>query len=266
MTTTTANARIDNNLNYVRFDVGHYLYVCHKNTLSKYSNSTLAKYVAPEFDRRQSSNDYIVIDRDGKHFGAILNFMRDEESLTLNDWSINDLTDLMREADYYCLTKLVELCEIQFEIREKSENEPQSYQIPSSGRLEIIFGWNIMNEILKNSKKPVILVSYKFMRKFSIENWIEELMRMCNYNMYRVYCYYNKSDQPEMLPYVKLDNFIITLFDPEDSKFRYTITAPEYEKFRSKRAYFKCKIYKLWFILQNVCLPPELSIYSPSKV
>jgi hypothetical protein len=70
-------------LDYVRFDVGHYLHVCHRNTIEKYPNSSLINYIKPEFDKRKSEADYIIMDRDGKHFGTILNFMRDSRSVHL---------------------------------------------------------------------------------------------------------------------------------------------------------------------------------------
>lgn len=241
-------------LNYVRFDVGHYLHVCHKSTVNKFADSVLAKLVSPEFDNRESELDYIVIDRDGKHFATILNFMRDESSLNLTDWTDNDVTDLMREADFYGLTSLLELCEQQFKSREsqtrrdQEQANQQAFVVPAEKRLEIIYGLDIMKEVLAVSQRPVIVISYRSMRKFHIDSWIEELMKLCDHSKYKVYCFSSKSGELCDRP---LSEFIMSLFDPDENKFIKTILAPADDKFRARRAHYKCKIFKFWFMIQN---------------
>lgn len=251
------------NLNYVRFDVGHYLYVCHKSTIEKFQDSALAKYVAPEFDRRQSGMDYIVIDRDGKHFGTILNYMRDQSSLSLNDWNENDLTDLMREADFYCLTDLVELCERQFESRESNKRKQEegshearerSFNIPPNSKLEVVFGHLVMKALLASSKKQTLVISYQNMRKFHIDSWIEELVKLCDHGKFNVYCFADRGDENISCdrggPLTSKD-FIVALYDPLEGRFSLWLSAPTSDKFRARRAHYKCKIFKFWFLVQN---------------
>ncbi|ULU08589.1 hypothetical protein L3Y34_019651 [Caenorhabditis briggsae] len=50
----------------------------------------------------------IFIDRDPKHFRVILNFMRDGD-VDLQKYS-EDVTEIQKEAEYYLLVGLVELC------------------------------------------------------------------------------------------------------------------------------------------------------------
>lgn len=243
---------MSNSLNYVRFDVGHHLYVTHRDTIQKFKDSVLAKYIAPEFDKRQSQNDYIVIDRDGKHFGSILNFMRDPSSLHLEDWTSNDLTDLMREADFYCLSELVELCDLELGSRKLTvdrESHTRPHVVPSNHKLEIIFGYEMIKNLLASSAKSTIVISYQSMRKFQIDSWFAELIKLCDYNKYNVYCFADRGENE--ICDKALRNFILSLYDSKEGRFSHTINAPEYDKFRARRAHYKCKIFKAWFLIQN---------------
>ena len=48
---------------------------------------------------------FCLIDRNGKHFGSILSFLRDG-SITLPE-SRRELNELLQEAKYYCVQELV---------------------------------------------------------------------------------------------------------------------------------------------------------------
>lgn len=52
---------------------------------------------------------WILIDRCGKHFGAILNFLRDGV-VPLPD-TAKEMAELMAEAKYYCISELSESCD-----------------------------------------------------------------------------------------------------------------------------------------------------------
>lgn len=247
-------------LNYVRFDVGHYLYVCHRTTIDKYPESVLARHISPEFDTRKSGDDYIVIDRDGKHFGSILNYMRDDRSLDLDEWSDSNLTDLMREADFYCLTQLVELCESQFEQRDNrnkgilEDQGLRDFEIPADSKIETVYGIPIVRKLLASSKKQTIVVSQHNMRKFHIDSWVEELVRLCDHSRFNVYCFADKSDAPilcDKSPPLTLRDFIVSIYNPSAENFTLWVSAPAYDKFRSRRSHYKCKIFKFWFVVQN---------------
>ena len=55
------------------------------------------------------SEGWILIDRCGKHFGTILNFLRDGD-VPLPD-NRREVLELQAEAKYYCMEELSELCE-----------------------------------------------------------------------------------------------------------------------------------------------------------
>lgn len=101
-------------MDYVRLDVGGQLFTTSKQTLNRYPDTFLATLVSPEHDKRETELDFIPIDRDGKHFGAVLTFLRD--SLDLSDWSSTDLTELAGEADFYGLTELKSRIDTQLEV------------------------------------------------------------------------------------------------------------------------------------------------------
>ena len=87
-----------------------------------------------------------MIDRCGKHFGTILNFLRDG-SVPLPD-NVKDITQLLAEAKYYCIEELVKSCE-QALLRKEREAEPvcKVALITSQKEEEILLG---------NTTKPVV--------------------------------------------------------------------------------------------------------------
>lgn len=52
---------------------------------------------------------WILIDRNGTHFGTIMNYLRDG-TVVLPD-SQKGIAELLAEAKYYCITELAESCE-----------------------------------------------------------------------------------------------------------------------------------------------------------
>ena len=54
---------------------------------------------------------WILIDRCGKNFGLILNFLRDGTVALPSESRREDLMEILTEAKYYCIQQLVELCE-----------------------------------------------------------------------------------------------------------------------------------------------------------
>jgi len=144
---------LGNKMNYVRFDVGSTLHLCHRDTLLMFPNSALAKYIAPEFDLRESESDFILIDRDGKHFGAILNWMRDPSSLDLNLWPATSLVELKSEADFYGLTELLEKVKLNLQ-RKTTKN----YKVPKGRQFRILTRAEDVRGFLKQSQKPTFLL------------------------------------------------------------------------------------------------------------
>lgn len=65
---------------------------------------------------------WILIDRCGKHFGTILNFLRDG-SVSLPE-SSREIAELQAEAKYYLIEELAESCVKALQKKERGEHEP----------------------------------------------------------------------------------------------------------------------------------------------
>lgn len=244
-----------NNLNYIRFDVGHHLYTCHKNTiLAGGQDSILAKLIAPEFDKRNSNLDYIIIDRDGKHFGTILNYLRDSRSLNLSAYSDIELDELTREVDYYCILDLLTLCEnesidrIAMKCKEIDINNRTTI-VSEKSKLEIIYGDSTMIRLMSASIRKVIVISYKSLRRFHIDSWFEELIRLfCDFSKNVVYGF---SALQGETPSRALTDFIVLFYDPKEDVIIKRVKAPNEQKFKAERDRYKSRIFKHWFANQT---------------
>jgi hypothetical protein len=133
---------------HIRFDVGHYIYVCDKDLILKHSESMLARLVANSEEIGEL--EYYNIDRDGRHFKLILDFMRDEASLKL---SIDRRTLLMisEEAKFYCLDRLVQLCDDELLNRDRS----------TISCIKTFEKNEHLENYVKNTRNLILLLSYK---------------------------------------------------------------------------------------------------------
>lgn len=87
-----------------------------------------------------------MVDRCGKHFGTILNFLRDG-SVPLPD-STREMAELLAEAKYYCISELAESCE-QALLRKEREAEPIC-------RVPLITSQKEEQLLISNTTKPVV--------------------------------------------------------------------------------------------------------------
>lgn len=73
---------------------------------------------------------YILIDRCGKHFELVLNYLRDEDTqgvlLNLDDKSDLELYEILKEAKFYCVQSLVSLVEQKI-LNNKQMSTPEPY-------------------------------------------------------------------------------------------------------------------------------------------
>jgi len=93
---------------YVKLNVGGSLHYTTIGTLTKHDNMLRAMF-SGRMEVLTDAEGWILIDRCGKHFGSILNFLRDED-VPLPD-SRREILELQAEAKYYCIEELNELCE-----------------------------------------------------------------------------------------------------------------------------------------------------------
>ncbi|CAI9615907.1 unnamed protein product [Staurois parvus] len=93
---------------------------------------------------------WILIDRCGKHFGTILNYLRDDTiALPKNR---HEIKELMAEAKYYLIQGLVDKC--QAALQDKNESYEAVCNIP------IITSPKEEEKLIESSAKPVVKLLY----------------------------------------------------------------------------------------------------------
>ena len=93
---------------YVKLNVGGSLHYTTIGTLTKGDNMLRAMF-SGRMEVLTDTEGWILIDRCGKHFGTILNFLRDG-NVPLPE-TRTELSELRAEAKYFCVDELAEACE-----------------------------------------------------------------------------------------------------------------------------------------------------------
>lgn len=130
---------------YVKLNIGGSLHYTTLSTLQKYDTMLRAMF-SGRMEVLTDSEGWILIDRCGKHFGTILNFLRDG-SVPLPE-STKEMAELLAEAKYYCISELVESCE-QALLRKERETEPIC-------RVPLITSQREEQLLISNTTKPVV--------------------------------------------------------------------------------------------------------------
>jgi hypothetical protein len=91
----------------ITLNVGGVLYTTTTFTLQKYPDSMLGALISGKFQTTLDTNGHIFIDRDGRAFRHILNFLRTSALCIPSDFTELDL--LHAEADFYQIEPLVNL-------------------------------------------------------------------------------------------------------------------------------------------------------------
>ena len=101
----------------IKLNVGGQLFQTTLDTLTKDPNSLFPLMFSGKFDLKKDDNGAYFIDRDGKYFRHILNFLRIGQFLGKN--IIEDIREeLAAEADFYQIQGLTELLNPTFEVDE----------------------------------------------------------------------------------------------------------------------------------------------------
>ncbi|KRZ17287.1 BTB/POZ domain-containing adapter for CUL3-mediated RhoA degradation protein 3 [Trichinella zimbabwensis] len=112
---------------YVKLNVGGWLYYTTIGTLTK-EDSMLRAMFSGRMDVLTDQDGWVLIDRCGKNFDVILNYLRDG-SVALP--ACNAFVEqIMAEATYYCLQGLVRICQNWFESCQWSEEEVKTCRVP----------------------------------------------------------------------------------------------------------------------------------------
>ncbi|XP_020277623.1 BTB/POZ domain-containing adapter for CUL3-mediated RhoA degradation protein 3 [Pseudomyrmex gracilis] len=130
---------------YVKLNVGGSLHYTTIGTLQK-QDTMLRAMFSGRMEVLTDSEGWILIDRCGKHFGTILNFLRDG-SVPLPD-NTRDMAELLAEAKYYCISELVESCEHALLYKDR-ESEPIC-------RVPLIASQKEEQLLINSTNKPVV--------------------------------------------------------------------------------------------------------------
>jgi len=85
----------------VKLDIGGRYYSSTVETLTSIPDSLLAKIVLGDVPTERTSDNRIFIDRDGRHFRYILNFLRDPENFSIRIKDKAVLEEVKKEAAFY---------------------------------------------------------------------------------------------------------------------------------------------------------------------
>lgn len=130
---------------YVKLNVGGALHYTTMQTLTKHDNMLRAMF-SGRMEVLTDSEGWILIDRPGRHFGKILNYLRDSD-VPLPE-SSREIMELMAEAKYYCIKSLVDLCQHALR-RKETELDPIC-------RVPLITSQKEEQELIKSTTKPVV--------------------------------------------------------------------------------------------------------------
>jgi len=135
---------------YVKLNVGGSLHYTTIGTLTKHDNMLRAMF-SGRMEVLTDAEGWILIDRCGKHFGSILNFLRDGD-VPLPD-NRREILELQAEAKYYCIDELNEHCEKAVK-NMKKDNLPEVEPIC---RVPLITSLKEEQALIQaNSMKPVV--------------------------------------------------------------------------------------------------------------
>ncbi|XP_053120923.1 BTB/POZ domain-containing adapter for CUL3-mediated RhoA degradation protein 1 isoform X1 [Hemicordylus capensis] len=130
---------------YVKLNVGGSLHYTTVQTLTK-QDTMLKAMFSGRMEVLTDSEGWILIDRSGRHFGTILNYLRDG-SVSLPE-SQRELEEVLSEARYYLIQGLAEDC--QLALQQKSEAYDPLCHIP------MVTSPKEEQQIISSCSKPVV--------------------------------------------------------------------------------------------------------------
>ena len=92
----------------VNLNIGGQHFTTTRQTLTKDPNSYFAAMFSGRFPLKRSEDGTILIDRDGKHFRLILNYLRDGKLSLPEEATCTDLEDIEAEATYYQIQGIID--------------------------------------------------------------------------------------------------------------------------------------------------------------
>lgn len=143
---------------FIKLNVGGSLFYTTLGTLTKRADSMLRAMFSGRMDVRTDSDGWVLIDRCGKHFGKILNYLRDGVIPLPEDKT--ELKDLYTEAKYFCLRELS--AGIEEELKKKGDD------VVPRCRVTLVTNPNEERMLIAKTEKPVIkLICSRSNNKYS---------------------------------------------------------------------------------------------------
>ncbi|GMS88233.1 hypothetical protein PENTCL1PPCAC_10408 [Pristionchus entomophagus] len=133
---------------YVKLNVGGTLFHTTIDTLSKH-DSMLRAMFSGRVPVVKDEDGWVLIDRSGKHFAAILDFLRDG-SIPIPDCRV-EVEQIKREAQYYCLQDLIVQCQTWLDAHPRFDLE-----MPLIHRVPTVYTRQDAEALIKQSNRPVI--------------------------------------------------------------------------------------------------------------
>jgi len=130
---------------YVKLNIGGSLHYTTIGTLTKHDTMLRAMF-SGRMEVLTDSEGWILIDRCGKHFGAILNFLRD--GIVPLPETCKEMAELLAESKYYCISELSAACE-QALLKKEREAEPIC-------RVPLITSQKEEQLLINSTSKPVV--------------------------------------------------------------------------------------------------------------
>uniref|UniRef100_A0A8C5S5U7 BTB/POZ domain-containing adapter for CUL3-mediated RhoA degradation protein 2 n=1 Tax=Laticauda laticaudata TaxID=8630 RepID=A0A8C5S5U7_LATLA len=134
---------------YVRLNVGGSLYYTTVQVLTRHDTMLKAMF-SGRMEVLSDKEGWILIDRCGKHFGTILNYLRDNTVILPKNRQ--EIKELMAEAKYYLIQGLVDLC--QAALQDKKETYYPICNIP------VITSPKEEERLIESAMKPVVKLLY----------------------------------------------------------------------------------------------------------
>ncbi|KAL4003815.1 BTB/POZ domain-containing adapter for CUL3-mediated RhoA degradation protein 2 domain protein [Acanthocheilonema viteae] len=133
---------------YIKLNVGGALYQTTVSTLAKH-DSMLRAMFSGRMEVLTDNDGWVLIDRNGKHFGTILNFLRDGY-VPLPECRV-ETAEILAEAKYYLIQDLVQLCQNWLKVITKEDVEPAGIC-----KVPLVNTKKDCDRIVTSTTKPVI--------------------------------------------------------------------------------------------------------------
>jgi len=144
---------------YVKLNVGGSLFQTTLQTLvsSRHTQgSMLQRMFSGTVDVLTDEEGYVLIDRDGKHFGAILNYLRD--GIIRIPTNKQDLYELLKEAQFYLLEDVIRQCQ---DVIDREASESRDHFLLESFKFKIpVLTLPMPEKFFLSIKAPVVRFAY----------------------------------------------------------------------------------------------------------